>query len=104
NASPRQSYGGRRCATETRRHGEETEQFVHAAHALRPSPVFVSLWLPLRCEMRRTDPCAILSHPPAPSVHPSSFIQAGVLGFEPRQADPESAVLPLHHTPKALRP
>src|SRR5947209_141172 len=23
----------------------------------------------------------------------------GVLGFEPRQADPESAVLPLHHTP-----
>src|SRR3989475_7568199 len=25
--------------------------------------------------------------------------QAGVLGFEPRQADPESAVLPLHHTP-----
>ena len=24
---------------------------------------------------------------------------AGVLGFEPRQADPESAVLPLHYTP-----
>jgi hypothetical protein len=24
---------------------------------------------------------------------------AGVLGFEPRQTDPESAVLPLHHTP-----
>ncbi len=24
----------------------------------------------------------------------------GVLGFEPRQADPESAVLPLHHTPR----
>ncbi len=26
--------------------------------------------------------------------------QAGELGFEPRQADPESAVLPLHHSPK----
>jgi len=25
--------------------------------------------------------------------------QAGELGFEPRQADPESAVLPLHHSP-----
>lgn len=24
---------------------------------------------------------------------------AGVLGFEPRQTDPESVVLPLHHTP-----
>jgi hypothetical protein len=24
----------------------------------------------------------------------------GELGFEPRQADPESAVLPLHHSPK----
>src|ERR1043166_854551 len=24
---------------------------------------------------------------------------AGELGFEPRQADPESAVLPLHHSP-----
>jgi integrase len=29
--------------------------------------------------------------------------KAGVLGFEPRQADPESAVLPLHHTPMTLR-
>ena len=26
---------------------------------------------------------------------------AGGLGFEPRQADPESAVLPLHHPPIA---
>ena len=25
----------------------------------------------------------------------------GELGFEPRQADPESAVLPLHHSPKS---
>ena len=25
--------------------------------------------------------------------------EAGELGFEPRQADPESAVLPLHHSP-----
>src|SRR5205823_3416280 len=25
---------------------------------------------------------------------------AGELGFEPRQADPESAVLPLHHSPR----
>src|SRR5579872_1626138 len=25
--------------------------------------------------------------------------KAGELGFEPRQADPESAVLPLHHSP-----
>jgi hypothetical protein len=24
---------------------------------------------------------------------------AGVLGFEPRQTDPESVVLPLHYTP-----
>src|SRR5438445_8243300 len=29
-------------------------------------------------------------------------LQAGELGFEPRQADPESAVLPLHHSPKAF--
>ena len=27
-------------------------------------------------------------------------MEAGELGFEPRQADPESAVLPLHHSPK----
>ena len=27
--------------------------------------------------------------------------KAGVLGFEPRQADSETAVLPLHHTPKS---
>ena len=27
---------------------------------------------------------------------------AGRLGFEPRQADPESAVLPLHHLPKGI--
>ncbi len=27
------------------------------------------------------------------------FILAGRLGFEPRQADPESAVLPLHYLP-----
>ena len=26
--------------------------------------------------------------------------EAGVLGFEPRQTDPESVVLPLHYTPK----
>jgi hypothetical protein len=26
--------------------------------------------------------------------------RTGELGFEPRQADPESAVLPLHHSPK----
>jgi hypothetical protein len=25
--------------------------------------------------------------------------EAGVLGFEPRQTDPESVVLPLHYTP-----
>ena len=31
------------------------------------------------------------------------FREAGELGFEPRQADPESAVLPLHHSPKARR-
>src|SRR5260370_16181967 len=30
----------------------------------------------------------------------SGFRKAGELGFEPRQADPESAVLPLHHSPK----
>jgi len=29
--------------------------------------------------------------------------QAGELGFEPRQADPESAVLPLHHSPGVVR-
>ena len=29
----------------------------------------------------------------------TSSHQAGELGFEPRQADPESAVLPLHHSP-----
>ena len=29
------------------------------------------------------------------------FRKAGELGFEPRQADPESAVLPLHHSPKS---
>src|ERR1700736_6243116 len=28
------------------------------------------------------------------------FRKAGELGFEPRQADPESAVLPLHHSPR----
>ena len=27
------------------------------------------------------------------------MLKAGELGFEPRQADPESAVLPLHHSP-----
>src|SRR5262249_21080786 len=50
-------------------------------------------------------------------VHPSTDIKtknpsqllsckglmlAGELGFEPRQADPESAVLPLHHSPSVL--
>src|SRR5262249_41198502 len=29
--------------------------------------------------------------------------EAGELGFEPRQADPESAVLPLHHSPRGAR-
>src|SRR5690349_16078920 len=29
--------------------------------------------------------------------------RTGELGFEPRQADPESAVLPLHHSPKSIR-
>src|SRR5436309_1663117 len=29
--------------------------------------------------------------------------QAGELGFEPRQADPESAVLPLHHSPSGVQ-
>jgi hypothetical protein len=28
--------------------------------------------------------------------------QTGELGFEPRLADPESAVLPLHHSPKSF--
>ncbi len=28
--------------------------------------------------------------------------EAGELGFEPRQADPESAVLPLHHSPMII--
>ena len=28
--------------------------------------------------------------------------KTGELGFEPRQADPESAVLPLHHSPNNL--
>jgi hypothetical protein len=27
-------------------------------------------------------------------------MKSGELGFEPRQADPESAVLPLHHSPR----
>jgi hypothetical protein len=35
-----------------------------------------------------------------PGGHPGSLQEAGELGFEPRQADPESAVLPLHHSPK----
>ncbi len=29
--------------------------------------------------------------------------KTGGLGFEPRQADPESAVLPLHHPPSQTR-
>ena len=29
---------------------------------------------------------------------------AGVLGFEPRLSDPESLVLPLHHTPGCINP
>ena len=29
---------------------------------------------------------------------------AGVLGFEPRLSDPESLVLPLHHTPECINP
>src|SRR5271166_2256486 len=29
-----------------------------------------------------------------------SDLQAGELGFEPRQTDPESVVLPLHYSPK----
>src|SRR5262249_48162178 len=32
----------------------------------------------------------------------AGLVVAGELGFEPRQADPESAVLPLHHSPNAL--
>ena len=31
----------------------------------------------------------------------TGLISTGELGFEPRQADPESAVLPLHHSPSA---
>ena len=34
-----------------------------------------------------------------PAGHESE--KSGELGFEPRQADPESAVLPLHHSPNA---
>src|SRR5260221_14190342 len=36
-----------------------------------------------------------------PAFNPWLFLAAGELGFEPRQADPESAVLPLHHSPKS---
>ena len=35
-------------------------------------------------------------------VVPLCFM-AGALGFEPRQADPESAVLPLHYAPAKRR-
>lgn|GEM_PF-3185449 len=31
--------------------------------------------------------------------YPPRRVRAGVLGFEPRLTDPESVVLPLHHTP-----
>src|SRR6266542_3170204 len=41
--------------------------------------------------------CGVRGKREGPLLRP--YREAGELGFEPRQADPESAVLPLHHSP-----
>ena len=43
----------------------------------------------------------LLDEDPVLSKGITGFRRAGELGFEPRQADPESAVLPLHYSPSA---
>lgn len=61
----------------------------------------MGLWAGVRRRFARGFP-ALLStfYRPTALFRPSA--ETGELGFEPRQTDPESVVLPLHHSPKTL--
>ena len=83
-------------STETEDDAPRAAAFLEGGHGLPLSDGNASPMSRGRCCQIVASTFSILSY----YTGITGFRKAGELGFEPRQADPESAVLPLHHSPK----